>query len=893
MLVHLAYTRCPRNACGGVAKQGDNLFPMNPADPFDSVAVEQALECILQARETLRQSPLTPGHLSLLVLLIEAGHESVVITADALTQAQHEGMLNRKQFRREDLDAFRQLLRDKLTEIAQAVYEDASPGRSLVGRLRKALVGFYEEYEQTLPDGTEYKTIYLPLPGDDDRHPDYPYLPRVHTVVAGTGRSRQRESAANKNAAESIVLLYDVLDKPLVSAFERLLASCLQRETTYLRPIQIAGQAGRPDQPVIIVVTMNLLSQPGSVFVMGRLAAQPRPFQIALVDEDVTEAEVAAFEGFEVRGIGAPDRLEGTIRDIGRYLGVERQANSQAAISEFVDFCRRERSSSRRQDMKDLLLLPRKILEHASNEPLAAGLLARTARELYRGRFTLYRPDFIYEHDAEALRQLQAGDCYFATHPTYANPKASRSATYNRYIREQCIAAQERGVRVTRIYVDSGGGLFDNEALIEEMRLLSESNVRVRLASMDQLDERYHDDFVLIGRRMLGLGWPPRGPLQYSSYEIGEQDQVARYLEYFKSLDMASTGFLAPPGRFVTPAYHEVSDVRIDRSSARRLMVVLRTNGCEYDREKTGCKMCDFRSHAVDPAVHQVTEADLFEQLTSVVNDSLPGQIQQVDLLTLGNFLNVQEVPEAFQTGALRYLSQIGSVKKVVIESRCNYVTGQNLRQLRNELRPDQILELGVGVESSNRYIRNNVLNKALTWPMLRRTMLMARDANVSFMAYLLIKPQTLNEREAIEDAVSSARDVVDLARDCGVPLRIAFEPVFVTRNTDLENQFVHFKTYEILHLRSVIEVLKRTEREVLGNGDQNVSVFVGLSDENLSNNRKPRGCNHCTSTLTAAIRAYNASNSCTEFLNLPDCCSNEWARKLEMPAGPVDSEQR
>jgi radical SAM enzyme (TIGR01210 family) len=850
---------------------------MDSRQPFDSAGFERGLDTLLAARAVCPKHSLTDGLFCLLVFLIEAGNADLAVNDAIIVQVQRTGLLDRRSSSPiHDLATVKQEVLAVLKKINRDDIPEASTGRSLAGKLREALNAIYPDYDATLQAGKQYLAIALPRPEDKDRVEGWPYLPQL--------RPRTVEEVRGKPAA-TLTLLHDVLDRPMLEEIQRLLTHHLG--TVNIAACQTPSTAVTTNSALIVLVTINFLSRPAAVFEMGRCSTQSYSLRIALIGTDVADEDLSQLEGFEIRRIISPLEVIKTMLQVSRSLGFDQQIDFDAGrVDEFIARCKQHLGAPTRAglhrtelDRGKVLRLPREILVRASTEPLAARLMAQSVSELHRGNFKVYLRDEIYKHDTEALQQLVKGDSYVATHPGYANPRATHSAIYQRYISEQCEAARERHVKVNRIYIQNGKA-FDDD-LLDEMRRLQESKVGVWVASTAQLDNGYHDDFVLIGTRMLGLGWPPRGPMQYSLYDFVNQQEISKYQQYFESLKMASTEYI-PENRFETAAYREPTSVRIGQEPSERLMVVLRTNGCSYDQKKTGCRMCDFSAHAIDRKIHQITAADLSRQLMAELDRHLKNSIQQIDLLTLGNFLNAAEVPEDFQVWAMKRFSELTSIRKVVIESRCNYVTVENLRRLKSALRADQILELGVGVESSNRYIRNNVLNKGLEWATLAETMKKARAADVAFMAYLLIKPQTLSEREAIDDAVTSARDVAGLAEECGVPLRIAYEPVFVTEHTDLEQHFIHFKNYEILNLWSVIEVLKRTEAEILGQSKvKDITIFVGLSDENLSGNRKPRSCELCTATLTDAINKYNASNDIAVFHDLPSCCYADWAQKV------------
>ena len=317
------------------------------------------------------------------------------------------------------------------------------------------------------------------------------------------------------------------------------------------------------------------------------------------------------------------------------------------------------------------------------------------------------------------------------------------------------------------------------------------------------------------------------------------------------------------------PAFKCVTKVNISGSHSKRLMLVLRTNGCAYDQNKTGCTMCDFAAHAIPASTLRLSASHLLAQLEGVLQTTAfgEGEVEQLDLLTLGSFLHDWEISASSRTALFERVSTIGGLRKVMIESRAPYVTTLELKRLRHILRGDQVLELGLGVETTNQHLRNVILNKGLSDHAIRSVLRNCADSETEFQAYLLVKPPTLTEREAIEDAVSSAHEMSQVIQSYGIKYRLAFEPVFVPNRGLLKTLFDK-KLYQPVNLWSVVEILLRTEFEGIR--------FVGLSDEGLSSGRTAAaGCPACTLALRAAIGEFNGSQSLEPLIRLQCHCTS------------------
>ncbi len=323
-----------------------------------------------------------------------------------------------------------------------------------------------------------------------------------------------------------------------------------------------------------------------------------------------------------------------------------------------------------------------------------------------------------------------------------------------------------------------------------------------------------------------------------------------------------------------TPAYVGASKISIKGSPANRLFFVYRTIGCEYDKNKKGCTMCNFAEYASPNISGENIEAQ-HNQALDLLRD---GKFEHFDLATLGNFYNDREITPETRRRLLSRTASISTVKRVLTESRRGYLTVEKLKEAKSCLREDQILELAFGYESSNPKIRNGILNKGVTEEHLDQTLQMCRDAGIDFVSYVLIKPHCLSEREAIQDAVDTAIHVLEKADSYGVYARIAFEPVFVVRGKSIEKLFLSGE-YKPPKLWSVVEVLAQTTERL---GRIEGRLFAGLSDENLSGDRKASNCGVCDKEIEAAIQQFNSDQDSSKLRTLYHECKDEWKKMLQ-----------
>jgi len=517
--------------------------------------------------------------------------------------------------------------------------------------------------------------------------------------------------------------------------------------------------------------------------------------------------------------------------------------------------------------------------------------LYQNLESLVSGKYYINGSSFVYQHDGNAIRELKSNDFYKATHPFYANPEAVKGidrVAFRAYMLEQEEAAK-RGVKIIRIYIVPDADNLDSldRFQLKHLKCLLDTNIDVRVISHHELDDKndLSDDFVLIGDVCVGTAIPKKGEMIISEYQWVTTPAMKwvyqKYESYFDDLYRVSRPLSsiinkeefhtivskANIDKIRQPAFVLRTPVNICQKESKRLMVVLRTNGCFYHKEhKECCIMCNFKQHSI-PDINVVPEW-LLNQLENALENIKIGEggVEQIDLLTLGSSLHDKEVPSSFISQAFRRFSSTVGLKKILIESRTEYVNKEKLIELKKMLREDQILELGIGVETTNETLRQEIIKKGMPWSEVERVVRVCSETGVSFQAYLLIGTMTLSESDVVTDAVKSAHEIADLCNKYEIPFRIAFEPVFITHNTDLEVAY-NKGEYKLINLWSVVDVIRKTHH--LG------TLFVGMSDEGLSDNRIPTSCPKCMERLRESIANFNGAQKIEIFENINCDCQS------------------
>jgi len=332
------------------------------------------------------------------------------------------------------------------------------------------------------------------------------------------------------------------------------------------------------------------------------------------------------------------------------------------------------------------------------------------------------------------------------------------------------------------------------------------------------------------------------GPIYYreSILPISRQLEVLKKLmdeSLSKYIDNKS-GLLKEISRFnrgsmEQPAWDSINFS--DSKKGKRLQFGFKNRGCQYwhnARNKIGCYNCGYfmgtqLHHFIDIAENDYHKS-LMKQL-EWVEKKYKGKedFDVVDIEGDGSFFNPWEFPKKFQLECFQRLSKWENLTHLLVESRPEYIDRDWLGELLGALRPDQVMEIAIGVESTDTFVRTHCINKGFVGisdttqkESIKNLLKQAAEFNgrVHIQAYLLVKPAFLSEKEALADAVNSGRVLYQWAKEYYPEnphkiLSLKYEPVVINRGTLLEVLYGSFyegnkRAYEPLNMWTVAELL-------------------------------------------------------------------------------------
>ena len=337
----------------------------------------------------------------------------------------------------------------------------------------------------------------------------------------------------------------------------------------------------------------------------------------------------------------------------------------------------------------------------------------------------------------------------------------------------------------------------------------------------------------------------------------------------------------------------EINKFYFNSKTVDRIMIVLRANGCEHYKKNGGCSMCSHFNGIDREAL--ITTEEYVQQWDSVLNGSAVkeknkkfniNEFPVVCVYNLGSLLNENEISAEAVNYIFNSLNIHKGIKKIIIESRTEYINEKSIKNIRNVYH-DGIVEIGIGIESTNKNIRELCHHKGFEdLEIVKEAIEVMHKYNCKALAYINFKPIFLTESEAIEDAIKTAIDCLDMGFDA-----ISIEPTSL-QNYSLANYLYQLGNYRVPWLWSARDVItgiydrnkgKKLDIRLGGYFDEEVlsgSQGIGYELKNeIFPNMTSLNCDECSSQFIKCIKKYNMTDDIKELYKVKNCtkCYKLW----------------
>ena len=187
-------------------------------------------------------------------------------------------------------------------------------------------------------------------------------------------------------------------------------------------------------------------------------------------------------------------------------------------------------------------------------------------------------------------------------------------------------------------------------------------------------------------------------------------------------------------------------------------------------------------------------------------------------------------------------------------------------------------VEVGIGLESRDEFVRNELFLKELTLRFYERAIECLHRNNILSLAYVVLKPPFLNEAQGVADAIATAKYAFEAGTGSVSLEPIGVEPHTVTELLYNEGLFTPPWLWSVLKVTEGVHALGEVR---LG----------GFSFHPLPK-EMPRNCPKCTDNLLEYIEEYNRSYNLNVLRKAVCPCQEQYEKDLSELCAEIDEEE-
>ncbi|WP_187355111.1 archaeosine biosynthesis radical SAM protein RaSEA ['Paenibacillus yunnanensis' Narsing Rao et al. 2020] len=320
------------------------------------------------------------------------------------------------------------------------------------------------------------------------------------------------------------------------------------------------------------------------------------------------------------------------------------------------------------------------------------------------------------------------------------------------------------------------------------------------------------------------------------------------------------------------PTPTDIREENLDGHNVNRAVMYLLTNGCEWAlRSGNGCTVCGHLAKQTRDD-ESLNENDILTQFKDEFYRIDFSNFPILNLYNNGSFFNNREIPENARREILKLINQNQHIRMLVVESRPEYINSEVLEELK-VLVPDKKVEVAVGLEMVDDYLRRVCINKGFNLKSYNEKAQLIQKFDLGLRTYVMLKPPFLTEREGVEMAIQTIKHAFATG-SCTVSL----EACTIQDYTLVQYLYDHGH-FTPAWLWSLVEVAKQTAH--LG------KLVIGLFQFFPSPTQVPYNCDECSQFVLDKIREYNRTLDISVLNNLTCDCKAEWENECNKTYEP------
>jgi hypothetical protein len=285
--------------------------------------------------------------------------------------------------------------------------------------------------------------------------------------------------------------------------------------------------------------------------------------------------------------------------------------------------------------------------------------------------------------------------------------------------------------------------------------------------------------------------------------------------------------------------------------------------------------MCAFPAASTGgiPVPVEMLKKQLVSELDKVNWDK--ESLKELDIFCAGSFFNDDELPPEVRAFTFETAKKLTGIKKVLVESRPEYITEEKITAAIDMLGPDIEFEVAIGLESSSSRVRDDIINKGFGLKEFETALKIIGKTDASLLVYILLKPPGISEKEAYYDTLATVKYVFKEGKEHQInKVTTAIQPAFVQREGYLHDIYVE-GNYRPPWLWTVVKLIKAVHS--LG------EMQIGTSEDYPPPIAVRFNCPLCNDDIEAAIEKFNQTQDVSDFETIECQCKKKWTRETEL----------
>lgn len=297
----------------------------------------------------------------------------------------------------------------------------------------------------------------------------------------------------------------------------------------------------------------------------------------------------------------------------------------------------------------------------------------------------------------------------------------------------------------------------------------------------------------------------------------------------------------------------------------KRCVVFLKGSGCSRIESCGGCTFCGF--YNATNKSEKINDDDYIKQINDVMT-YWDQDISKICCYNDGSLLCDKEMNFNALLKILTIFEENSAIKSVTLEAKVEDIEEEKIKKIRDIF--SKKLEIAVGFESANEFIRKICINKPFNNDYFEEIISLSKKYSIDIIPLIMLKPPFLTENEAVVDFIKS----IEYLEKFGCK-RIDIELPTVEKDT-LTFELWELNRYDPINLWSLAYALKIKKRLNL-----KTPLYVSPMEYSVDAYKKAFSCERCFDEFIEKIQDYNFNQDADVFDSIDCECKNIWEEKF------------